>query len=114
MPRTDEETLPEDASLTIDRFCALEDISRFTFYKMRRAGHGPEELRIPGTEIVRITKDAHARWRASLQERQETKAAKLENDRRVAQRVAAGKSAAKRAAEGKSRAVRTKRGERAA
>jgi hypothetical protein len=113
--KDEKQSQPNVAALTIDSFCEQNAISRFTYYKMRRAGYGPDELRIPGTEIVRITPDAHERWRASRQEHEQTKAAKLENERRVAQRKAAGKRAAERAAERKSDgAALTKRGKRAA
>lgn len=80
-----------DASRTIDEFCALENISRFSYYKMRKNKHGPKELHIPGSEIVRITAEAHAEWRERMQELAVTKAGKLENARRVAQRKLAGK-----------------------
>ena len=95
MPRQKEKkTHPDDASRTIDRFCELEAISRFSYYKMRRNGHGPEELHIPGTEVVRITKDAHDRWRERMQELAATKQGKIENARRVALRRSAGKRSA--------------------
>jgi hypothetical protein len=47
-------------SKTIEEFCRDNRISRSFYYKMRNAGVGPDEMRF-GT-IVRITREAEARW----------------------------------------------------
>ena len=104
MARKEEKKTHPDASRTIVECCDLENIPRVSFYQMRRNGFGPEDLRVPGSDLVRITKDAHERWRERMQELATTKQAKLENERRVALRRTAGKRSAALA----------KRGERAA
>jgi hypothetical protein len=88
-----------NASLTIDEFCDCEKISRWTYFAMRRNGHGPDELRVPGTTIARITPKAHEAWRTRMEQVAKTKAMKLESARRDVQRRLAGKAsaAAKRA-----------------
>jgi predicted DNA-binding transcriptional regulator AlpA len=77
-------------SLTIKEFCELENMSPSTFYKARRNGHTPAELRIPGSEFVRITPAAILAWRERMTKLGATKQAELERQRRVAQRRAAG------------------------
>jgi predicted DNA-binding transcriptional regulator AlpA len=62
-----------NASLTIEGFCEAEGIARPTYYELRKDGRGPEEMRL-GPQIIRITAQAHARWRARREE--ETAAAK--------------------------------------
>ena len=83
-----------ESSKTIKQFCQAENLSLSSYFKMRRLGHGPRELHVPGTEIIRITPDAHREWREMLEELGQTKAADLERQRRSAQRRAAGASAA--------------------
>ena len=77
-------------SLTIKEFCELEQLSASTYFKMRRAGHGPAELRIPNSEVVRIAPVAILAWRERMTKLGATQQAKLERQRRVAQRRAAG------------------------
>jgi hypothetical protein len=48
-------------SLTIRGFCAAENISRAGYYNLRRKGLTPDEVRVGRT--IRITPEAHARWR---------------------------------------------------
>jgi hypothetical protein len=47
-------------SKTIAEFCRDNRISRSFYYKMRNAGIGPDEMRV--NTIVRITREAEARW----------------------------------------------------
>jgi hypothetical protein len=56
-------------SKTVDEFCRDNRISRSFYYKMRKAGIGPDEMRYGS--IVRITHAAEARW----QQRGESKSA---------------------------------------
>jgi hypothetical protein len=53
---------PSDASLSIPAFCAAENISKTTYHKLRLLGLGPEEMRFPGTDIVRITFENRKKW----------------------------------------------------
>ena len=46
----------DERSYTIKEFCAVEQISKFTYFKMREAGLGPRELRFD----VRVAR-AHRR-----------------------------------------------------
>lgn len=47
-------------SMTIETFCERNEISRSFYYKMKRLGIGPDEMRYG--EIVRITYKAEAAW----------------------------------------------------
>jgi hypothetical protein len=57
-----------DADRSIPAFCRRKDISHSTYYKMRAAGHGPRELRIPGSSIIRITPEAERAWEELMQQ----------------------------------------------
>jgi len=64
MPRTEVIAHPPlvgEPSKTIDEFCRHEDISRATYYALKKAGKAPDELRVDG--VIRITPHAHAKWR---------------------------------------------------
>src|SRR2546430_7900802 len=56
---------PLEPSLTIPEFCIAERISEPTYYKLRAAGLGPEELRY--LQVVRITYSARREWQKRLQ-----------------------------------------------
>lgn len=81
-------------SQTIAEFCAHERISKATFYKLRAAGLGPDELRAPKTTIVRITAEARAAWHQRMADLRNSEAVLLEEAHRREQAVAAGKIAA--------------------
>jgi hypothetical protein len=83
--------LPDEQSTTIPQFCLLEDISAATYFKMQREGHGPRELRIPGTNVVRITARARREWHERLENLPENEAIKAERSARTSR---AGKLAA--------------------
>lgn len=76
--------------LTIEEFCKLKNLSRSSYFKIRREGNGPAEIRPPGTEIIRITLAAVREWEARMIELGKSKQAQLERQRRSAQRRAAG------------------------
>jgi alkylated DNA nucleotide flippase Atl1 len=84
----------EQRSLTIAQFCALENISVYTYYKIRKMGYGPRELRVPGTEIARITPESRRKWHALMESREVQEQAKREFERRAAQSAQAGAIAA--------------------
>ena len=81
-------------SKTIPQFCEIENLSASSYYKLKRAGLAPDELHVPGTEIVRITATAYREWRERMATLARTKEAEIERARRAEQRRAAGKSAA--------------------
>jgi hypothetical protein len=87
----------QQPSKTIPQFCEVENLSASSYFKLKRLGLGPDEMRIPGTEIVRITATAHRGWRERMIALGQTKQAELERQRRVSQRRAAGLSAARKA-----------------
>lgn len=103
---------PLDQSLTIDEFCRVEDISRSLYFKLRRLGYGPAELRAPGTGLVRVSASARRAWQEQLEELGKTKAGELERRRRVEQRRAAGRLAAQSVAHVSRRGPRTAKGRR--
>jgi hypothetical protein len=50
-----------EPSKTISEFCRAERISRSKYYKLKKSGNAPDEMRADG--IIRITPESHARWR---------------------------------------------------
>jgi hypothetical protein len=80
-----------ERALTIRQFCILENMAVATYYKMRRLGYGPDEMRVPGTALVRITQQARGDWHARIEQLSKSQ---LEVARRQAQTAAAGKRAA--------------------
>ena len=46
---------PYEPSYSIKQFCEAEGISGPTYFKLREAGLGPEEMRPGGLNMVRIT-----------------------------------------------------------
>ncbi len=83
-----------DRSVSLAEFCQLEHISLATYYKMKRTGFGPDEIRIPGTNVVRVTQAARAAWQQRMQQQQHSRAATREAKRRQQQTSEAGKLAA--------------------
>jgi hypothetical protein len=81
-------------SKTIQQFCFVEGFSKASYYELKRRGLGPDELRPPGTAIVRITPQAHDEWHKRMRELRESEAAALEEERRRAQTQQAGRIAA--------------------
>jgi hypothetical protein len=59
---------PDDASKTINQFCAAEQMSRPHYFNMRRRGLGPREIR--DGRFIRITPEAHAEWRRARERSQ--------------------------------------------
>jgi hypothetical protein len=83
-----------EPAFSIRAFCSIERIATATYYKMRRRGYGPDETRVPGTRLVRITQQARSEWHARMRELRNSQEAELEAARRHAQAAAAGKRAA--------------------
>jgi hypothetical protein len=81
-------------SESIPEFCLAEGISKSSYYKLKKLGLAPDELRPPGTAIVRITTQARTAWHMRMEELRKSQAAELEAARRHAQTAAAGKRAA--------------------
>lgn len=52
--------------MTVKEFCESHRICRATFYELLRAGKGPRLSRI-GSRSVRISAEAAAEWRRSLE-----------------------------------------------
>jgi excisionase family DNA binding protein len=59
-----------DALLTIEEVIAQLRVSRAAFYRWRRRGTGPAEVRLPGGG-VRIRRSALQQWLRRLEHRQE-------------------------------------------
>ncbi len=85
----------DDFSYTISQFCTAENISRATFFKLQRAGTGPELLRIPHSNIVRVTAAARRAWHLRMESADQQEAAGRERQRRVDHAARAGRAAAK-------------------
>jgi hypothetical protein len=54
----------EPHAFTLSEFCVAHRIGLNTYYRLRKTGKGPEEVRI-GTKVL-VTKESAARWRAAL------------------------------------------------
>ncbi len=52
-------------SSTISEFCSRHRLGRTTYFKMRKAGMGPKELR--HGSVVRITADSEREWLDRMQ-----------------------------------------------
>jgi predicted DNA-binding transcriptional regulator AlpA len=60
--------MPEDqkAAFTINVFCQRQGISRSTYYKLKRANEGPQEMRIGG--VIRISRASEENWMADIEQ----------------------------------------------
>jgi hypothetical protein len=83
-----------DRSMSRAEFCEAEKISLSTYFKMKKAGHGPAEKHFPGMALVRITAKARDEWHKNIEAWNKSKAARLENQRRTLQATLAGELAA--------------------
>jgi hypothetical protein len=79
---------------TIAEFCAAKRFSKASYHALQKRGQGPAEIVYPGTRIKRITAAAENAWDEKMARLAESKAAKLEADRRRAIASTAGKIAA--------------------
>src|SRR5213082_653046 len=87
--------MSNDHWLTRTQFCELECMSETSYLKLRRRGLGPEEVRILGTNIIRITLEARAAWHKQMAVMQVEQAAALEDEQR--KKVARARDAADKA-----------------
>ncbi|MER8862721.1 hypothetical protein NKI19_03235 [Mesorhizobium sp. M0751] len=69
------------AAFTIHEFCDRNGISPNTYHKMKSAGRGPIEMRIPATTIVRITSEAERAWQQRWENPSPEDAAEIERAR---------------------------------
>jgi hypothetical protein len=76
-------------SLTRQEFCFKKHVSLSTFHKLKREGLGPKQ-----DYLGRISPEAEDAWDQLMASLAESKAAKLEAERRRAQTTQAGKIAA--------------------
>jgi hypothetical protein len=95
MPTKISDAALDDSAQTISQFCRAESLSKSTYYALRRRGLGPEEQRVPGTKIIRISAEARAAWREQMAEFARTEAAQLETERRRKLASTAGQIAAR-------------------
>jgi hypothetical protein len=58
---SDIDVAPDDCSKTIDQFRRAEQMSRPFYFKLRKRGLGPREIR--NGRHIRISPQAHADWR---------------------------------------------------
>jgi hypothetical protein len=84
-----------ECAKTIRQFCQAKGISPASYFKMRRLGYGPDETRVPGTAIVRISPQAERDWDQRMEELRNNQVATLEEERRRAQAQQAGRIAAR-------------------
>jgi hypothetical protein len=86
--------IDERHSLTIPQFCKVENISIYTYYKIRKLGLGPRELRVPGTNVARVTPKARQEWHERMQAHDVQEQAEREHERRAVIAKKAGTIAA--------------------
>jgi hypothetical protein len=70
--------MDQHTSFSIDTFCARNEFSRGFYYKLKRTGRGPREMRVDG--LIRITAEAEREWQkareaATAEQQQEPTAA---------------------------------------
>ncbi len=100
MPNPVAEALPDDSpaeaerSLTRAEFCKLENFSLSTYHKIQNLGCGPDEVRIPGLALVRITAEARRKWHEKMEKLTKADAANIEAQRRSTLASMAGRAAA--------------------
>jgi hypothetical protein len=81
------------AAETVDEWCAVEALSKSSFYELQKSRHGPQMLRVPGCKIVRVI-ESHASWRARMAALMASEAGELEMERRQQLARDAGRRAA--------------------
>src|SRR5262249_18614369 len=74
---------------TIKQFCEGR-FCLYTYYKMRKAGWGPKEFRVPGVRTVLITAENERKWEKQLQSHEAQAAIKREFEQRSNQAKIAG------------------------
>lgn len=91
------DTPTDDRSLTIQQFCALEALSPASYFKLRRLGKGPREMRIAGSSFVRISAAARFEWQERMHAPAEKDAKRLaqESEARSTRASLAGKAGAR-------------------
>ena len=67
MTKPKDPTRREGDALSIPEFCRRFDITDVTYYRMRRQGRGPREIRLVNS-VIRISDEAIRDW---LREREE-------------------------------------------
>jgi len=87
---------PSRRDETLAEWLARRRWKHAKFYEMKRRGLAPDTLRPPGTSHVTITPAADAEWERRMYELAQSDEAKLEEERRTAQRRAAVKLAIQR------------------
>ena len=96
-PSSSASTWAGRTSSTVDEFCAEENISASTYYKLKRLGLAPAELMIL-PKVIRITPQARRDWHAMVRARAQSADIQLEVARKRELARVAGKRAAKSAA----------------
>jgi predicted DNA-binding transcriptional regulator AlpA len=79
---------------SVPELCNRVGISQTTYYKNRAAGHGPREMRMPGSSIVRISPEARREWYAYLEQLAATEEVEQDRKQRIAKTSQAGRTGA--------------------
>jgi hypothetical protein len=82
------------ADFTPQEWRAHRKLSKSSHHKLKHLGLAPDEIRVPGTTIIRITKEADLRWQERMAALASEKAALVEQERRVELCRRAGRRAA--------------------
>jgi hypothetical protein len=81
-------------AMTREEWAASKSISIATYHNLKKRGLAPEELEVPGTNLIRITAKADREWEARMRELAATDEHKRERERRSATARIAGRLAA--------------------
>jgi hypothetical protein len=82
----------ERSAFTVDQFCVRNQISKSSWFKLRRAGLAPRVLMIGNS--ARITREAEAAWQRRMERAAEGREERLRVERRRASARIAGRAAA--------------------
>jgi hypothetical protein len=85
----------DDLSLTISEFCVAERMGLSTYHKLKKLGLGPDELRVPGLNFVRVTQAARREWHAKMAALRNSDVMRREAERRSEMARVAGQAAAR-------------------
>jgi predicted DNA-binding transcriptional regulator AlpA len=56
---------PSKKAYSINEFCALHNISRSTYYNLKKSGQAPKEMVVMGRRL--ISDEAGAQWRRQME-----------------------------------------------
>jgi hypothetical protein len=102
----DEKSLTDPSNRSIKAFCARSDISKTSYYELKKKGLGPDELHAGG--CIRITPRAEAAWVKACERPTGTEARLLKRAAEHRVRIARKTKKPRKAADKKSQPKKTR------